>query len=286
MVAIWAATETVTCFCSSTIPITATYDNTDGAFPFDKTLTVYVSGISKPVILHLRGVVREKSVPLAEAYPVRAAGGALGLRDTELRVGNLLQGQTRSDEMPLANLSDSPLDLSFENVSEGLFLTVTPSPVPPKQKAVLRATVVTSPDRWGMHWYEADIAGGGHLRVFAYTMADFSDWSERQVAEAAFPQPDRETAGFDVVPDGTVVSKDFVIRNTGKSPLVFYAVDPDHAGVRCSALPAIPAGGQATLHVDYDTAGEPSGENLVLITLTTNAPKRPLFHLFLAGAIR
>lgn len=38
--------------------IEATYSNEDGPYPFDKTLTVYLSDIKKPVILHLRGVVK------------------------------------------------------------------------------------------------------------------------------------------------------------------------------------------------------------------------------------
>ena len=38
--------------------IEATYANEDGPFPFDKTVTVYLSDIKKPVILHLRGVVK------------------------------------------------------------------------------------------------------------------------------------------------------------------------------------------------------------------------------------
>ena len=267
--------------------ITATYDNKDGAFPFDKTLTVYVSGIKKPVILHLRGVVREKAVPLAEAYPIRAVGGRLGLRNTEMRVGNLLQGQTRTDEMLVANLSDTPLEVSFENVSEGLFLTVSPNPIPPHSTASLRAGVVSSRDRWGKHWYEAGIVGGGEIRVFGYTMEDFSAWSDLEKAEAAFPEPDETTIDFGVVAAGTVVEHEYIIRNTGKRPLVIYAVDPDHAGAVCTGLEMpVPAGGEARLHVRYDTTGEPAGENLLIITLTTNAPKRPIVNLFFAGAIR
>lgn len=42
--------------------ITATFENADGPYPFDKTLTVYVSGLSSPVILHLKGVVLEDLV--------------------------------------------------------------------------------------------------------------------------------------------------------------------------------------------------------------------------------
>jgi len=37
--------------------ISATYSNEDGPYPFDKTLTVYISDEKKPVILHLRGEV-------------------------------------------------------------------------------------------------------------------------------------------------------------------------------------------------------------------------------------
>lgn len=40
--------------------INATYSNDEGTFPFDKTLTVYLSVMSKPVILHLRGEVTNK----------------------------------------------------------------------------------------------------------------------------------------------------------------------------------------------------------------------------------
>jgi len=35
--------------------IDATFSNDEGPYPFDKTLTVYLSDIKKPVILHLRG---------------------------------------------------------------------------------------------------------------------------------------------------------------------------------------------------------------------------------------
>ena len=40
--------------------VEATYSNEDGPYPFDKTVTVYLSGIKKPVILHLRGNVTKK----------------------------------------------------------------------------------------------------------------------------------------------------------------------------------------------------------------------------------
>lgn len=40
--------------------IEATYSNDEGPYPFDKTLTVYTSADKKPVVLHLRGIVKKK----------------------------------------------------------------------------------------------------------------------------------------------------------------------------------------------------------------------------------
>jgi len=40
--------------------VRATYKNDDGAYPFDKTLTVYSSAEKKPQILHIKGVVTNK----------------------------------------------------------------------------------------------------------------------------------------------------------------------------------------------------------------------------------
>lgn len=40
--------------------VSVIYANDDGPYPFDKTLTVYLSDIKKPVILHIRGVAKNK----------------------------------------------------------------------------------------------------------------------------------------------------------------------------------------------------------------------------------
>ena len=38
--------------------IEATYANEEGPYPFDKTIRVYLSDVKKPVVLHLKGVVK------------------------------------------------------------------------------------------------------------------------------------------------------------------------------------------------------------------------------------
>ena len=39
--------------------ISATYSNDEGPYPFDKVLTAYLSDIKKPIVLHLKGVVKK-----------------------------------------------------------------------------------------------------------------------------------------------------------------------------------------------------------------------------------
>lgn len=39
--------------------VVATYTNEDGPYPFDKTLTVYTSAQKKPIVLHIKGVVKK-----------------------------------------------------------------------------------------------------------------------------------------------------------------------------------------------------------------------------------
>ena len=58
---------TTTCGCTSTTwtrtdiapgeegTIEVTYTNDEGPYPFDKTLSVYLSGLERPVILHVKG---------------------------------------------------------------------------------------------------------------------------------------------------------------------------------------------------------------------------------------
>ena len=70
--------------------ISATYKNEDGPVPFDKTLTVYIAGVSKPIILRLRGVVHEKKKPLSELYGAVKLG-SMGLKSLNYKVSNVLQ---------------------------------------------------------------------------------------------------------------------------------------------------------------------------------------------------
>ena len=127
--------------------ISITYSNDEGPYPFDKSLTVYVSDVKKPVILRVRGTSHEKKKTLEELYPTRF--GSLGMKETYIKCGNLEQGGVKSDVVNVANLSDQPLKVDFANVSSNLKINITPNPIPARSTAEMEFSVYASRDKWG-----------------------------------------------------------------------------------------------------------------------------------------
>ena len=73
--------------------IQVVFSNDQGPYPFSKSVTVYVSGLSKPVILKVKGVVHDKPKSLSELFPV--ASGPLGFREGTVSMGQIEQGLAR-----------------------------------------------------------------------------------------------------------------------------------------------------------------------------------------------
>ena len=94
---------------------------------------------------------------------------------------------------------------------------------------------------------------------------------------------DESTFSFGKVKSGTNVDCKFTFTNKGKSPFRIYKVDSESSHVKAQAFADVPAGGKGDLKVTFDTKGFPAGECLIVLTLTTNSPLRPIINLYLTG---
>ena len=270
--------------------ITVTYKNEDGPYPFDKTLTVYLSAVKKPVILRIRGIVHEKRQSLDESFgAVRA--GAIGFKETELNAGNMEQGQQRSDQVYIANLGRTPVQIAFSDVAEGLSLSVSPNPVPARSKATLTFTVTAERDKWGKNLYTAVpvVAGkaypGATLSVRAVTKENFASWTDEERENGSLPFFDESTVSYGTVQAGEKVTGTFTFVNKGKGTFICHKADTETPGVVITPPAEVPGGGKGSLTVTFDTTGLPPGDHDVYMTLITNSPSRPLISLFLIGSI-
>ncbi len=270
--------------------ISATYKNEDGPVPFDKTLTVYIAGVGKPVILRLRGVVHDKKKSVAELYGVEKLG-ALGLKSLKYKVSNILQGESSADEAKVANLGKQPLKVTFTDVSPNLTISVDPQTIAPGSTASLRFSVKSAPDVWGLHTYDATPVLNGKkaarpVTVSALTRGNFASWSADQRKNSAQCIFDESTLSFGTVKAGTPVQLAFSFTNKGKSALRIYSVDADAEGVTATLPGETAAQKKGSIPVKLDTSSLPKGETVIMLTLTTNCPARPVINLFLTGLVK
>ncbi len=297
--------------------VSASYSNDEGPYPFDKTLTVYISDLSRPIILHLRGTSLEKARPLKELYPMHY--GSIGLKDASVRTGNLSQGEQKNGYVKIANLSSKPVKVSFKNVSEGLTLSVEPSTIPAGKTADLHYNITSDRKHWGSCWYlatllvdgkevkatgastpEEEVAGGEHfirnrrtdigtgtsrIGFQAMLKENFSSLTAEQKKSAPAPFLDESNFSFGRVKAGKSVHAVFTVTNRGKSPLKIYSIDSECSRLTFGQLPTVQPGAKAKIEMDFDTSGLPKGEVTVVVNMTTNSPARPLVNGYIVGFI-
>ena len=273
--------------------ISVTYSNDEGAYPFDKTLTAYISDIKKPVLFKIRGVSTAEAKPLEDLYPVTY--GPLAIRESMMKCGNLEQGRQKSDAVLVANLSDKPIKVTFGDISEHLEVSVSPNPIPARSTAEMSFTVTASRDLWGKNRYWAtpqidgkaykNASGDSRMGFWAFTKENFSHMTELE--KDAGSRPAFTTSSFDAgrIKKGDMIHAEFTFTNEGKDDFRVYKVDADTPKWSHSDIPYAKPGQKVTFRVHLDSSTMEKGESLTIITLTTNSPLRPLVNLFVSAVI-
>lgn len=298
--------------------VSATFDNNDGPYPFDKTVTVYVSDRKAPFVLHLRGTAHENAKPLTETYPLKI--GNMGIKNLETKVGNLSQGEVKSGNIVIANVGTAPMKVEFEDVSEGLTLDLYPNPIPAKNVANLNYSIKSSRFRWGKNWYYATPVidgrrykatgkepapekgsgsehfysepntrigvGKSEIAFWAVTRDNFARYSTEYKKDMANPTFTKSTVNFGKLASGAKTTLTFEYTNSGKMDSKFYKLDADCSNVTVKEMADTAPGKKGKIVIELDTKGMPKGENIIPLTLITNSAARPVISLQIAGTIQ
>ncbi len=276
--------------------ISATYSNDEGPVAFDKDLTVYFSGVSKPCILKLRGVSRERQLPVEEIYTTRL--GALGFRTLEVNVGQIRQGLEKSGVLKAVNLTGSKVKLEFSVADPLLDVKIRKAGeedfirngiVPAKAEIEIVFTVRTDRKHWGKNTYTAIPVVGAvemkPIKVFASSVENFDSLTEEQRRNGSRAYLETNNYSFGIIRSGTPIHAEFTLQNTGKSTLRVYKCDTDARCYSHSDIYPVRPGESGSFRVHVDTSLMPKGETVIIVTLTTNSPLRPLVNLFITGVI-
>ena len=123
------------------------------------------------------------------------------------------------------------------------------------------------------------------VTITTWTQENFALWRREQIEKAAIPIFDQSTFTFNTVRYGKKIQVTFQLTNNGNSTLHIYKADSDSPALTVKELPDVAAKAKGILQFTLDTAILPEGENVIMISLTTNSPQRPLINLFVAGEV-
>ncbi len=275
--------------------INVEYNNDQGPYPFDKTLTVYISGVAKPVVLRIRGTVHQSESDVTKMYHKYKIGD-LGFKKRETSIGYLEQGIAREDKMEVANLSKSPLKVETLKASDGLTIEITPNPIPAKSVATLKYKIDPKKFKkqaWGNIKLEAYFKLNGKsydkdpLTISGSVIDDFSKLSDADKKKAPVISVEKSYVDFGTIKKGETIHSTFSITNSGKSNLTIHSITSEKAGLKLlDAYPiTIEPGKTKKIRIDYGTAACDKGEMINIFTVITNVPDKPIINLFLTGTI-
>ncbi len=269
--------------------IDVTFLNDQGPYPFDKSLTVYVSGMNRPVILRIKGVVHEKAKSLNQLFPKKI--GRLSFRTNFIDIGLIAQGESRNDVMEVANTSGSPIEVGFYNLTPGLNIISIPKVISPGKKGELQITVNTSGTKnWGTTQFTAELminnskVLGEKIIVQSRILDNFSNLSQEEKSQSALPMANNSSFNFGVVKGGEVVTRTFEVKNLGQRDLVIYKAEFNEKGATTKFNSPVKPGQTCKVEVLINTKGF-EGDKTFQITLITNSPTRPVVNLLVAGNI-
>ncbi len=269
--------------------VEVTYLNDQGPYPFDKALTVYTSASTKPIILRITGLAYENERSLKEMFPTSI--GQLGVKKEIISGGQIVQGNIKSGNFKIANISNKSTKVTFANVSEGLQISIEPQTIPAGEIADVSYNVDTrAKTNWGATTYSADVLCNGvkastPLKVECMIIDNFTGLSKEEKNRGSMVLAVNSSFNFGTVSKGKTVTATFQLRNTGHSPLVLHKIDaPDN--IKISSPTTIAAGEKFTLTATANTAACKTGEAIFTITLITNSPNRPIVNLFVTGKIQ
>ncbi|MBO7561737.1 MAG: DUF1573 domain-containing protein [Bacteroidales bacterium] len=268
--------------------ITVTFLNDQGAYPFDKTLTVYVSSSPKPIQLRITGVAYDKEKPVSELYP--AHFGPLGMKAQTQNAGQIEQGLKKALKENVVNISKKKISVSFENVDPALSISISPSVVKPGESATISYTIntATGKQRWGNNLYKATIlcdgAKAGEFSAEAMVITPYTGLSKEQKANAPQILLDKSSINFGSAGYFSNIPVAVTISNPGKTDLKIYKVETGGVKMKIDCPSTIKAGGKGKFHA-YIRPNKVGEDIVFVITLITNSPDRPLVTIFASGTV-
>lgn len=270
--------------------IKATYDPNHRPGVFNKSIAVTTNDPkNQNITIFIKGTVIEKPKTKEDLYPLQQ--GALRFLTNHLSF-NLTNNEIKVDTVKIYNAGKRKMEFNFDKIPNYVTIlnpiskldTGAEAKIIVKYDATKRQEIGFVYDKFSFTTNDT-----AQVEKIVYLSAnineDFSKLTPEQMANAPVIVVDTDSYDFGKVKMGAVVEYNYVIKNTGKSTLIFRKVK---ASCGCTATQPekmeVEPGGSTRIKATFNSANR-MGQQHKTITVITNDPKKSNITLTLQGEV-
>jgi len=257
---------------------------------FRKSITVKSNARESTVQLYIVGLVNPKPKTIADDFPIRM--GKIRLSTNHLSMATVFKDQVKTATLEFYNDSDSAVAVTLADLPPHLAARVDPISLEPAKKGVISITYDANQNSdWGFVMDRLYMTVDGQLypdnilAVSAQLDEDFASWTPEKKARAPKAVLSEDSFNFGTITAGQKITHDFILKNTGKDPLVIRKISTTCG---CTASKPgtyeIQGGKETTIACSFDSRGK-AGKQFQTVTLILNDPSASSLVIRLIGTV-
>jgi hypothetical protein len=257
--------------------VTAVYTKERLSDSFEKIISVFFDGYSKPVLLSIRGRFKDSEDSLESDFT--ATRGNLGLEDDTFDVGNIVAGDSFANELFVANMGDNSMHLEFVCDKEGVSFNPSVLDIPALSRKYVNYAVIAKPGALGRIDYSCIPVVDGEkkapLLFHAVAVPDVSGLSQEEINAGAYYSVAPKLLRRGKIKKGEEVSFTFNLTNLADKTIKipWYGAVTD--GVSVKGPNKVAPGKDGVFNVSVDPAVLKKGSNSFRIVVITDSVLKP-----------
>ena len=256
---------------------------------FHKTVQVQSTAQNANMFVTISGTV----IPPLKMEVLPYKLGDLNVKSNHVNLGYLYKGNTGTENLVIANKTDKPIEVDFENIPAYIALLVSPQILQPGEYGQIEVQFCTEKtNEWDVVVDQVPVLLNGRrddqvkLTITANIREDFSKLSQEQMKFAPVATYIEDVVDYDTISQENPVACQFQIRNDGQSDLIIRSVKPSCG---CTAVKpeknVLKPGDFTYIDAVFYPKGR-SGDFKNGITIVTNDPLHYKKHVFIEGFIK
>lgn len=254
---------------------------------FDKTVSVFFEGESRPVLLRISGSFFDTPETLAADFPVLR--GTLGLEGDSFNIGEQVRGREFRGRFFVANTGEDPLDLRLDTSDAALSVTPSVFDIPAFERKLIDYSVILDTLAWGWRTYSIIPVVGGDsfepVEIRALLLDDFSSLSSAERNNGPLCTLTRDAYSFGLVKGGSPVVVQITLKNVSSVPAAIRHCGSSNGEITAEWPASVEPGSFGNINVTIGAKALVPGANSIKVSIVTNSPLRPFMEAEIVGYV-